>query len=355
MSNFTAAILGLTHPHAQLHLRSLQECERVSRVVLWDPDAAPAKTFAGDNDRKIAGSYTDLAALLEKERPLFAFATMRNDLNAEVCVQALRAGVHVLSEKPIAVSAAEVQRVVEAAERSGCKLGVVYQNRWLPIVQEARRLVREGVLGRLTSCEARVVTSQVRYRDPKHWLFDRDKSGGGILSWLGCHSLDCLRYVTGDEVASVSAITATLGGAPINVEDVASVSMQFRSGAIGSLQAGYQLPISQSGYTGAAYDSYLAFRGTEGVMHWRSSEKPLVLHVQSVHPGFNAAPARQIQYEPANSPAYGGVAGVQFLGTFIDAALGQGDCPASGNDALRVARIVEAAYESNRTGRRVDL
>jgi len=95
-----------------------------------------------------------------------------------------------------------------------------------------------------------MVTSQVKSRNPKHWLFDRSISGGGILSWLGGHYIDLLCYVMDADIVSVSAVVDTLSGEDIDVEDVASLSFRFSNGALGRLQAGYQLSISGAGYMG---------------------------------------------------------------------------------------------------------
>ncbi len=357
MPNTTAAILGATHPHASHHLASLQASPHVNKIAVFDPDKGAARSMIERDETKIANLHDELGALFRDESVHFAIANMRNDQNAAVCEQALRAGVHVLSEKPIAINAAEVARVANLAKETGLKLGVMYTNRYSAPVQEMRRCVQDGVLGRITGCEARVITSQVQFRDPTHWLFDVKKSGGGILSWLGCHYLDMLRFVTGDEVTCVFAHTATLSGEAISVEDVAAVSLRFRSGAVASLHAGYELPFSAAGYSSAAYDSFFAIRGTDGVA-WQSSKKPGSLSVQSKHPAWHAAPQRTFEYVPIdtdNPKGYGGAAGLDFLDRFIASTRGNGDPPATGDDALAVARIVEAAYESNQSGRSVEL
>ena len=207
------------------------------------------------------------------------------------------AGVHVLSEKPIGRTAAEVEKVVTAAEAAGLKLGVSYGNRFLPNMRLARQLVQEGVIGRLTSCEGRMVTSQPKFRQSAPWLFDKARAGGGILSWLGCHYIDLMRYVSGEEVAAVSAMTDTLGDMEITVEDVATVNFRFGNGALGSLRAGYELALSGGGYSGGSYDAYLGFRGTCGRIVWNFEERPLSLHVDSATEEWRASPRRTFSFE----------------------------------------------------------
>ena len=200
-----------------------------------------------------------------------------------------------------------------------------------------------------------MVTSQVRFRNPEHWLFNREVAGGGILSWLGCHHFDLLQYVLDDDVVSVSAMVDTLSGEEIDVEDVASVTLRFRSGALGSLQAGYQLAMSMEGYAGANYDTYVGFRGTEGRVYWNPTDQPPRLQAESSRADWSSAPERTFAFTLPGAEGYGGAYGRAFMERFLRAARGEGEPPATGEDALRVARIVEAAYESSATGRRVDL
>ena len=233
----------------------------VRGIVLYDDDARVVAEVQKTMGNKVDGGYHDLDEMLDKESFAVGIADFQNHHNGSLCLRLINSGVHVISEKPISDSTAELSRIVDAAARSDVKLGVMYQNRYHPVSREARRLVKEGIVGRITGCEARMITSQVRFRNPRHWLFDKRKAGGGILSWLGCHYIDLLRYVLDDDVVEVCAIADTLSGEDIDVEDVASLAFRFRGGAIGSLHAGYQLAVSIPGYSGATYDNYVGFRG----------------------------------------------------------------------------------------------
>jgi predicted dehydrogenase len=129
--------------------------------------------------------------------------------------------------------------------------------------------------------------------------------------------------------------------------------LRFRSGAVGSLHAGYILGLSGGGYHNrAGYDTYAGFNGRLGRVTWSTPSSPSHIVAESTHPDWAAAPWRTFDYTLAESPAYGGVSGEQFLRQFILATQGQGAPPTSGEDALQVARVVDAAYESSRTGRR---
>jgi predicted dehydrogenase len=217
-------------------------------------------------------------------------------------------------------------------------------------------LVAQGVIGPLMSVEMRMITTQVGLRDPKSWLFSRTVTGGGILVWLGCHYIDMMRYVTGDEIISVSAEVGTRSGEDIDVEDVAALSVRFRSGAVGSLQAGYVMAFRNWGENKVpGNDIYEGFNGQLGRIFWNPTETPPRLHIESTVEEWRDAPIWEFDPTVAASPAFHNVYGEEFMRGFIRATQGEGEAPASGRDALQVARIVDAAYESSRTGRRVDI
>ena len=259
-----------------------------------------------------------------------------------------------MAEKPIGKRAADTARVIDVAERTGMALGVCYQNRRNPLIVQARDLVAAGLLGPLISVEVRMLTTQVQFRNPHHWLFSKALSGGGILSWLGCHQIDMIYYIAQDEIVSVSAEVATRSGQAIDVEDIAALALRLKSGAVGSLHAGYTLALSGGGYHNiTGYDMYFGLNGQLGRLYWSSSGKATHLAVETAHPNWSGAPRREFDFELAESAAYGGVYGETFIRDFIRAAQGEGTVPASGYDALRVAQVIDAAYESDRTGQRV--
>ena len=356
MQPVTAALLGIEHPHSLAHLRTLQALPEVDKILLWDESEQALAAVVAKQGAKVSATYTNLDQLLAHEDLFFVIAALRNDLGPDLFIRTLEAGKHLMAEKPIGRTAADTERVIAVAERTGARLGVCYQNRTLPAVQLMRGLVGDGLIGPLISVELRMITTRVAARNPRNWLFNNAQSGGGILSWLGCHYIDMIRYVTGDEIVGVSAEVATRSGEAIDVEDVATLAFRFRSGAVGSLHAGYMMALSGGGYHNkAGYDTYGGFNGQLGRITWNSPSSPIKIFAESIHPTWAAAPQRTFDLPLAESPAYGGVSGEQFIRDFIRSAQGAGQAWTTGRDALQVARIVDAAYESSRTGRRIEI
>lgn len=230
----------------------------------------------------------------------------------------------------------------------------MFQNRGLPTVREARQARRDGALGRVMAVEARMVTSQVRYRNPSHWLFRQATAGSGILSWLGCHYIDMLCFLLDDRIVEVTAMVGRQSPEEIEVEDTACLAMRFSSGVLGTLHAGYHLAGSRPGYSGGAYDSFIALRGTDGYVRLPMSEGSRYT-LFSIAPGWAAGGRRERAFDLPESPAYGGRAGEEFVTSFLRATRTGEPPPCTIDDAVHVLDVVEAALESSATGRAVRL
>jgi len=349
-----AALLGIEHPHSLAHLGTLQVLPEVEGILLWDENQAALDEVQRTKGEKVEATFTNLDALLAQDDLFFVIAALRNDLGPDIFVRVLEAGVHLMAEKPIGKTAADTARVIEVAERQDRALGVCYQNRYNPLVAQARELVAQGLLGPLISVDVRMLTTQVQFRNPQHWLFNKELAGGGILSWLGCHNIDMIRHITQDEIVAVAAEVASRNDAAIDVEDIAALSLRLGSGAIGSMHAGYTLALSGAGYHNpSGYDTYFGLNGQLGRMYWSTTGQANHLSVETTHPDWAAQ--REFDFALAASPAYAGVPGENFLRAFIHAAQKGGTGPASGRDALQVARVIDAAYESSQSGRRVEI
>jgi predicted dehydrogenase len=353
--NLAVGMIGLAHPHSAAHLRTLETSAMVQRIVLCDPDPG-AREQGSRACGKVDAAYADLPALLARADVPVVVIALPTDLTPAAVVQAAEAGKHIICEKPCARTAAEMRPIVEMLERRRGRFAACYVWRAHPAIERMRGLVQGGALGRLTSAELRMVTSQVRLRDPAHWLFKRTIAGGGVLSWLGCHWLDVLRYVTGQEVTQVGAMLATLSGEAIDVEDVAGAGLRLTGGAVATLYAGYLLPYGRAGYEGASFDLSVIFRGTDAALEYQNAGGDQLVTLRGAASGREAASEQRWRFALPAVPAYGGAHGLTFVETFIRSALsGEGASPASALDALRVLEILDAVYASAATGRTVDL
>ena len=147
---------------------------------------------------------------------------------------------------------------LEASLRARCSSGATPLPPW-----RARRALAEGALGELWAVEMRILTSQLRYRRPStNYLFRSEYAGSGILSWLCCHLLDLLSFITGDRIVEVTAMTGNQNPEPVDVEDTALVVFRMAGGAMGTLHAGYLM----AGPGKNPDDSQIAPRGSRGYL-----------------------------------------------------------------------------------------
>lgn len=175
-----------------------------------------------------------------------------------------------------------------------------------------------------------------------------------MLAWLGCHWLDALRFVTGQEIVRVQAELATTSGEAIDVEDTAAITFRTDDGAIGSMHAGYLLAVGNPGYRAAGHDIAMILRGTLGAIYYTAGRQEAPLLLESVAPGWSSAQRRTFQFTPTPSPGYGGLAGLDFFRAFLAATPGE-PTPADAHDALRLLEVLDAAYSAAASGCAVDL
>ena len=252
--------------------------------------------------------------------------------------------MHVWVDKPFAVRSEQLWPVKAAIERNDLVFSCGYSWRFDPTSQLIRETYASGLLGDGFAVEIRFYIGNLVGRDLARWRYDPELGGGGILKTLGCHWIDLMRYWTGAEINSVTAIEANLSGAPVAVEDAALVSLTFDNGMIGGLGIGNLLPIGSE-------NTFRLF-GSQGSASWSPADARCV--VVSSDPSWEAAPQRVFEFPRANLPGYGG-AGAALLRAFVGAIRGQGASGFEIDDAIRALQVIEAAHESASSGRRVDL
>ena len=158
--------------------------------------------------------------------------------HAEGVLAAARHGVHVLCEKPIAVSLDEADRMVEATAQAGVLFGVLFQRRFWPAAARIRRAIDDGRLGPPISggVVARFNRDAAYYAEP--WRGRWDTEGGGVLMTQAIHHIDLLQWFMGP-ATRVTGRYATLAHQDfIEVEDTVGAIVEFASGGVATIQAG---------------------------------------------------------------------------------------------------------------------
>jgi predicted dehydrogenase len=206
------------------------------------------------------------------------------------------------------------------------------------------QIVEAGRIGRLLSAEALFTTSSVVVRDPRNHLFSADRHGHGILHWLGIHWVDALLWVSGEQIVEVQAMTANVLGEKIDVEDAISVAFRFAGGGLGTMHFVNAFPRPNS-------DGYLAFRGVNGSVKVDTSGT-----LTFVGPGSREDPLRtETRGYDFMEPGGYGPGSVVAIDRLLTAVRTDTPVPVGLDDIVRALEVIDAAYESAGTSRRVTI
>ena len=200
-----------------------EPCSRLWGIVTRDP--AKAAPYGG------VRAFTTLAEALAAGGTEAVYVASPVFLHAPQTLEALRAGRHVLCEKPMGINYAQARSMVAAAEECGRTLGVAYYRRTYPKLQRARELLARGAIGQplvaYVSCHDGLPGEEAA----RTWLLDPAQAGGGPLYDIGSHRIDALNFLFG-EPARATALLANATHA-LAVEDCATVLIEYQNKARG--------------------------------------------------------------------------------------------------------------------------
>lgn len=220
-------VIGLTHAEA---IRSLPEAQLVAVA-----DVIPEKAQQLAEKYQVR-AYNDAQAMLTHEQLDVATICTPSGLHGEYACQAMKAGCHVIVEKPMEITLARIQEMLRVQKSQDRKLAVISQHRFDQASQQVHALLEEQALGHLVLGNAIIPwwRSQAYY-DSADWRSTWALDGGGTLMNQSIHSIDLLQWFMGP-VRSLQAYTDTLVHR-METEDVAVAVLRFASGALGTISA----------------------------------------------------------------------------------------------------------------------
>ncbi|MDB5693243.1 MAG: oxidoreductase [Alphaproteobacteria bacterium] len=208
---------------------------KLAALVSGHPDKARALAAAQGLPVDAIYDYGNFDRIAHNPRIQIVYIALPNFLHAEYTIRALKAGKHVLCEKPMATSIADCEAMIAAAKAADRRLMIAYRCQYEPLNLEAMRRLRSGALGR----PRLVVTDMGRQSDLAEpsdaWRLDMAKSGGGALADMGIYGVNASRYLLNEEPVEVRAWAQTNRSDPRfrTTEDLISWQFRFPSGAIG--------------------------------------------------------------------------------------------------------------------------
>ena len=217
---------------------------RLAGIVTRDPAKAEPYGTPG---------WSNLTAALEESGAEAVYVASPVFLHAPQTIEALRAGRHVLCEKPMALGYTEARTMQEAAEETGRTLGVAYYRRKYAKVERARQLLASGAIGRPVFAEA---TSHAWFEaagSDRAWVADAKLSGGGPLRDIASHRIDLMNYLFGSPVRASGHLSTLVQ--PIEVEDNATLLIEYATGVRGVVDVRWHSRVARDEFR---------IRGTEG-------------------------------------------------------------------------------------------
>lgn len=193
MARLKVGIIGCGGIANGKHMPSIKAVNRVDMVAFCDLIEERAQKAAKEYGTPDAKVYTDYKELLKDESIDIIHVCTPNRSHAQISIDALNAGKHVMCEKPMAKTAADARRMVEAAKASGKKLTIGYQHRHKPASQYVKSCIERGDLGEIYYAKAYAI----RRRGTPNWgvFLNEYEQGGGPLIDIGTHSLDVTLYL----------------------------------------------------------------------------------------------------------------------------------------------------------------
>jgi predicted dehydrogenase len=261
-----------------------------------------------------------------------------NVLHAEIAIDALRHGKHVICEKPLAADVASAQAMLEAAQASGRIAQVCFYYRLWPAIAWARQLIEQGAIGELQHFRGWMLQDYAAGgAQDLGWRARRGESGAGALGDLGSHILDVARHLCG-EITELCATTRTLvprsADAP-QIDDLVSMLVGFESGAGGVIEASWAL-------RGHKCDLGFDVVGDGGAIRftWERAGEIELLTGEASDPlnGFRRIPGQGMGYRDAFT------IGAGHMLTAL--AEGRTDVAPTFADGHRISQLVDAALRS---------
>jgi predicted dehydrogenase len=324
-------IMSFAHHHAEAYIGNLRAIPEVEMIGLADDDPARGRHYA---DQFEAHLYPSYEALLEEADGILVCC--ENNRHRALTEMAARAGVHVLSEKPLATNLADARAMIDACQEAGVNLMTAFPMRFSPPFQQVKERLDQGALGHVYCFSA---TNQGQMPGSQgSWFVDRELAGGGALIDHTVHLVDIMRWYLGVDVVEVYAqANHILHSDSVDVETGALLMLTFANGVFATIDASWSKPLNYPTWGGLTME-IISQRGL------------------TVMDGFRQNLNRYVQDPPANDWLFWGSDLNQGLVEEFVSSIREGRRPkVTGEDGYQALAITMGAYESAASGQPISL
>ncbi|WP_167859020.1 Gfo/Idh/MocA family protein [Paenibacillus cymbidii] len=327
---------------AESHLPAIQAlAERIELAALVARDERRLLEKAAR--WHVSQTYTSYEQALQDERIDAVLLLLPHDLHADYTIRALRAGKHVLVEKPMAMNDAEAARMTEEAERNGKVLMIGQSRRFFAPVMESIRQIRAKTIGEVININALLLAHMDK--PAVEWWKDKSRIGGFIIPLWGSHILDYILWAY-DELPETVYAQGLSNNPNWDGEDEAAISLRFSGGRMANLLLSFNAgcrPTDEGGLTAnriwstrnSIYERYII--GTNGLIHLRDEQELFVNNVKI-----------DTEEEHVSNFAW-------QIKEFADAIRERREPLASGREVRRVVQVIDAVFASMNENRLIRL
>jgi predicted dehydrogenase len=329
------AIVGLGSLSINQILPAFAKCEksRVAAFVSGHPDKANKLALRYGVSPKNIYNYENYDSIKNNPEVDVIYIVLPNGMHAEYTVRGLEAGKHVLCEKPMANNSAECKQMIAGGKKADRKLMVAYRCHYEPYNHEAIRIARAQELG---PTQMILADTGFKMTDPTVWRLNKALAGGGSMFDIGIYALNASRYLTGEEPVEVNGMTFSTPNDPRfkEVDENTIFQLRFPSGILANCSSSY----------GYFHQSHYRIMGSEARLEmdpatWYNGNRMWIERGNKIE---------QIELTEVDHFA-------AEMDHMSDCVMQNKEPLTPGEEGLRDLTIIEAVYESSRSGKTVKL
>ena len=323
------------------HFKALAENPNAEIVACADIIGERAAAAAAEYG--IPAHYEDYTAMLDEAKPDALAICTPSGMHPDMGIEAARRGIHVITEKPMAIRLDDADRLVKACDQHRVQLFVVKQNRLNTTSQMLKRALDKGRFGRLYLVQSNVFWQRPQeYYDLAKWRGTWEFDGGAFMNQAS-HYIDALHWLVG-EVDYVLADTATMARR-IETEDTGSAILRFRNGVIASVN------VTMLTYP-KNFEGSITIMGEKGTVKLGGIAINRIDKWEFAEYDDDDRVVQESNYQPPNIYGFGHL---PYYNNVVDTLLGKAEPQTDGRDGRKSLEIIQAIYLSAKLGKKVSL
>jgi len=329
MQTLKVGMISFAHGHAFGYFQSLKQIKEVEIIGIADDVASRVESLVNEHQIPYYRDYNELLALQELDAVVIC---SENVHHAKLAIAAAQAKKHILCEKPLGISVAEMEQMIAICKENNVQLMTAFPCRYLAAVIQAKEAIERNEIGEIVA-----IKGTNHGGNPGGWFVDKELSGGGALLDHTVHVMDLMNWFLKSEVKEVYGYAATLFNEELQVDDAGMVHVKFDNGVFAVLDTSWSRPKSFPTWG----DVTMEIIGTQGVISVDGFGQKNNLYSDEAGKGLWTY--------------WGDDMDACMVRDFVQALLAGKPVPITGEDGLRAAHVAIATYESVKTGQPVAL